>query len=335
MDEIKTGMPNAASAVDANFKELQTKKAENSASTNFLGNAATATKLKIARSISISGDVSGSANFDGSVNAGITATLASVSQTNTTSTQTATDGGTIVVVDKINVDGKGRVTGVNTKSATLPPTQTSITGNAGSSTKLQTARNINGVAFDGTKNIDINPSVTTIADNADLNNYKTVGFYSGAKLSGIKNTPTGSDGSWFTLLVQNIGTSNAFQVYFETNTARLYVRKLSDNTTWGKWNIIADSNGLVLETRAVNNQSNYFQSTELTTWNTTQLMGKYFIPAWQWLDFRPYTEGAYMVEISGNYNQWIQEAKSFDYTKEPLYRTFDGSTWTEWRKYKN
>ncbi len=41
-------------------------------------------------------------------------------------------------------------------------TITTITGNAGSATKLQTARNINGVAFDGTKDIHI----TTISGNA-------------------------------------------------------------------------------------------------------------------------------------------------------------------------
>ncbi len=36
------------------------------------------------------------------------------------------------------------------------PEQTTITGNAGSATKLETARNINGVAFDGTSDITIN-----------------------------------------------------------------------------------------------------------------------------------------------------------------------------------
>ena len=41
------------------------------------------------------------------------------------------------------------------------PAQTSITGNAGSATKLQTARTINGVAFDGTGNIEILPTINT------------------------------------------------------------------------------------------------------------------------------------------------------------------------------
>ena len=46
--------------------------------------------------------------------------------------------------------GSGNSTGTNTGD------QTNITGNAGSATALQTARNINGVAFDGTANITIN-----------------------------------------------------------------------------------------------------------------------------------------------------------------------------------
>ena len=46
--------------------------------------------------------------------------------------------------------GSGNSTGTNTGD------QTNITGNAGTATALQTARNINGVAFDGTANITIN-----------------------------------------------------------------------------------------------------------------------------------------------------------------------------------
>jgi hypothetical protein len=53
--------------------------------------------------------------------------------------------------------GSGNSTGTNTGD------QTNITGNAGTATALQTARNINGVAFDGTANITINavdPEIT-------------------------------------------------------------------------------------------------------------------------------------------------------------------------------
>jgi hypothetical protein len=45
------------------------------------------------------------------------------------------------------------ITGIKTFTQTIVG---SITGNAGSATKLQTARNINGVAFNGTADIDVN-----------------------------------------------------------------------------------------------------------------------------------------------------------------------------------
>lgn len=46
-------------------------------------NAATATKLATARTISLTGDVTGSASFDGSANASISATVANDSHTHT------------------------------------------------------------------------------------------------------------------------------------------------------------------------------------------------------------------------------------------------------------
>lgn len=376
MNDIKTGDREIAKKINDNFKELSTGKVDNSTATNFLGNASTATKLKTAYKIGLSGDVSGTATaFDGSKNISIPVTLPAFTQANTTSTVSTANGGTVTALDSLKTDAKGRVTGVNTKTITLPPAQTSVSGNAGSATKLQTARLIGGVSFDGTANIDLagvnkagnqdtsgnagsatklktartingvgfdgtgnititaNPSVGAIPENADLNNYKTSGFYNAMGVAGIKNKPSNAAGTWFTLLVQNIGAANACQIYFDTNTAQLFIRKLSNTTAWGNWVAISDSNGLILDGKMVRDHSYWFQSTELTTWNTTQLFGKYFIPAWQWLDNRPYTEGSYMVEVSGNYNQWLQEARSFDYTKKPLYRTFDGSVWTEWRNY--
>lgn len=46
-----------------------------------------------------------------------------------------------------------------TLSGTNTGDQTSVTGNAGTATALQTARNINGVAFDGTGNITVPPRI--------------------------------------------------------------------------------------------------------------------------------------------------------------------------------
>jgi hypothetical protein len=69
-------------------------------------------------------------------------------------TQTALNGkqptGTYSTDIHANITALNAVQGVNHGD------QTDITGNAGTATKLQTARTINGVAFDGTQNITVN-----------------------------------------------------------------------------------------------------------------------------------------------------------------------------------
>lgn len=78
-----------------------------------------------------------------------------VSQSDTTSTEAPNNGSTFEVVDSVKRNGQGHVTGVNTKTVTMP-TQSNITGNAATATKLKTARKINGTAFDGTQDINVN-----------------------------------------------------------------------------------------------------------------------------------------------------------------------------------
>lgn len=84
------------------------------------GNAGTATKLQISRTLSLSGDATGSKDFDGSADSTIPVTLANVAQNNTTSSGTATYGSQIVLVDDVSVDTKGRQLGLNKRTVTLP-----------------------------------------------------------------------------------------------------------------------------------------------------------------------------------------------------------------------
>lgn len=79
----------------------------------------------------------------------LTAHPAITTSTDTTSTQTATAGGKVTVVDGVTRDTNGHVTAINTKTVTLPAASTSVSGNAGTATKLQTARTIDGISFDG------------------------------------------------------------------------------------------------------------------------------------------------------------------------------------------
>ena len=48
------------------------------------------------------------------------AAASSITRTNTTSTETATSGGTVDMIDSVTTNADGQVTGVNTKTVTLP-----------------------------------------------------------------------------------------------------------------------------------------------------------------------------------------------------------------------
>lgn len=160
------------------------------------GNAATASKLQTARTISLSGDVSGSASFDGSTNATINATLAN-------------SGVTAGTYTKVTVDSKGRVTsGTNITSSDITDAASSNTantlvkrdasgnftagtitatlnGNASTASKLQTAKTITlsgdvtgSTSFDGSSNVTITTTVVNAAnadtvDNKHVDNTKT------------------------------------------------------------------------------------------------------------------------------------------------------------------
>ena len=126
------------------------------APTTITGNAGTATKLATARTISLTGDATGSTTFDGSANKSIAVTLADSGVTagsyGPTAAATLAFGGS-VNVPQITVDDKGRSTAIVNRAIKLPAAPTTVSGNAGSATKLATARTIDGVSFNGTANI--------------------------------------------------------------------------------------------------------------------------------------------------------------------------------------
>lgn len=125
-----------------------------------------ATQLATSRNIALTGDVTGSASFNGTANASIKATLANSGATagayGPTAAATLAFGGS-VNIPQITVDAKGRVTKGAHYAIKLPAAPTSVSGNAGSATKLATARTIGltgavtgtATSFDGTKNISI------------------------------------------------------------------------------------------------------------------------------------------------------------------------------------
>ncbi|WP_347453649.1 phage tail protein [Acinetobacter thermotolerans] len=113
---------------------------------NTTGNASTATRLQTARTIALSGGVTGTAtSFDGSGDISIPVTA---------------------------IDGSKITTGT-IPAARIPTLNQSTTGNAATATKLQTARTINGVAFDGTANINLPTASTSTSGTVQLNNTLT------------------------------------------------------------------------------------------------------------------------------------------------------------------
>jgi cytoskeletal protein CcmA (bactofilin family) len=120
---------------------------------------ATADTLTTARTISLTGDISGSVSFDGSQDVSISTTIganAVALGTDTTGNYVATIAGT---AGEIDVSGSGSESAAITLS--LPDQITANTsGNAATATALETARTIGGVSFDGTANINL-PGVNT------------------------------------------------------------------------------------------------------------------------------------------------------------------------------
>ncbi len=135
-----------------------------------IGNASTASTLETARTISLTGDVSGSVSFNGSADASISATI----QPNSVSLGTDTTGnyvndltaGTGVTVTHTPGEGSsptvaiGQAVGTSS-SVTFAAVTAPLIGNASTATTLQTARTIAGQSFDGSANISIAPTDLT------------------------------------------------------------------------------------------------------------------------------------------------------------------------------
>jgi len=169
------------------------------------GNSTTATSLQTARTFEITGDVVGHAvSFDGTGNVSIAATIQPDSVTlgqDTTGIYVASISGTS---GEIEVSGSGNeqssvtiglpdyvtVTGINASGIVTATTFTGdVIGNATSATVLQTSRNIGGVLFNGSSDIDL-PGVN-LPGNQPINTSgvitATTFSGSGASLTSIPN----------------------------------------------------------------------------------------------------------------------------------------------------
>ena len=172
-----------------------------------------ATQLATSRNIALTGDVTGSASFNGTANASIKATLANSGATagayGPTAATTLAFGGS-VNIPQITVDAKGRVTKGAHFAIKLPSAPTSVSGNAGTATTLKTARTIalsgavtgTATSFNGGANITI-PTTTvdgtkvSVFDGATSSAAGTVGAVP-APAKGYQSRFLRGDGTWQT-----------------------------------------------------------------------------------------------------------------------------------------
>lgn len=118
------------------------------------------------------------------------------------------------------------------------PLQTTISGNAATATKLQTARTINGVNFDGTKNITITASVeTTELESEDLDDIRTEGEYYATDNNEVTSKPSSVKG--FYLKIYRTGSLLKTQELTDNNGEK-YIRRWA-GLSWSSWEKITYS----------------------------------------------------------------------------------------------
>ena len=170
--------------------------------TTISGNAGSATKLQTARTIALSGAATGTA--------------------------TSFNGTTNITIPVTSLDAS-KLTGT---------TDIDTTGNAATATKLQTARTINGVNFDGTKNITITASVeTTELESEDLDDIRTEGEYYATENNEVTSKPSSVKG--FYLKIYRAGSLLKMQELTDNNGEK-YIRRWV-GLSWSSWEKITYS----------------------------------------------------------------------------------------------
>lgn len=231
--------------------------------TSVSGNAGTATRLQNTRTISATGDGTWSVSFNGSANASGEFTLAASGATagsyGESAAKTLSYGGSFSI-PYVTVDAKGRVTNVKSIALKMPSAQTDVTGNAETATKLETARKINGVAFDGSRDISID--LLASAGRVTALEGTTQGAQSGLQMYEAYNNGYPENYGNVLHLKAKEGTNNGecelFLGWSGTTGAHapIYVRNRRDTTSsaWSAWKKVYTEGDSVPGVNAVGNQ---------------------------------------------------------------------------------
>lgn len=120
-------------------------------------------------------------------------------------------------------------------------------GNVASASKLNTARKINGVDFDGTKDINVtaNPNQRTIPANTNLDDLIEPGFWTShnnGNTATLTNAPFGVN--TFTLQVgTGLENGRIFQTAKSMGDGSVAVRRKREDTQWSGWVRLARADG--------------------------------------------------------------------------------------------
>ncbi|MFW2011385.1 phage tail protein [Acinetobacter bereziniae] len=196
---------------------------------NITGNAATASKLQIARNITIAGDANGTTYFDGTSNVTINMVLAVVN------TSAGTYGANSLQIPVFTVDQKGRITSAGNRI--LPSASTTTQGAVQLNNTLSSTSTTEALtAAQGKTLFDTKLSKSTKISSGDLNNYQEPGLYwcdADAEAITMLNLPTPYAFSLF--VERHAGTKQTFTEY---NTNRTFIRRFY-NGWWTSWKEIA------------------------------------------------------------------------------------------------
>ncbi|MFT0694141.1 phage tail protein [Acinetobacter bereziniae] len=196
---------------------------------NITGNAATASKLQIARNITIAGDANGTTYFDGTSNVTINMVLA------VANSSAGTYGANSLQIPVFTVDQKGRITSAGNRI--LPSASTTTQGAVQLNNTLTSTSTTEALtAAQGKTLFDTKLSKSTKISSGDLNNYQEPGMYwcdADAEAATILNLPTPFAFSLF--VERHAGTKQTFTEY---STNRTFIRRFY-NGWWTSWKEIA------------------------------------------------------------------------------------------------
>lgn len=184
--------------------------------------ASSASKLTTARSVALSGDITGSASFDGSANVSISSMLASSGATAGTYNNSST------AITPFTVDAKGRITATGA-AVTITPAFSSITGKPttlagyGITDAASASHTHSIIGGQDTRSANINPySYKGVSLHLKANT--TDGLADGGIYHGVLNLTQWQDSSG----------GRAHQLGF-TDNQNIYYRSTADGTTFTGW----------------------------------------------------------------------------------------------------